>query len=390
MKNLRGIIVAAVFVALAVILQQVAAHFGILMGMAYPFASKTIVEFLAAWTAEFDFVLWQSVVAVYLVAVVVSFGLMILFRWNFLRWLGWVLAPAAVTYFLFTAVWGLNNYTKPLNESMKLEVTDYTVTELKEAAEFYCQQADRLAGQILRDENGDVVLPTLEEMNQIMTDSYNDLVWEFSIFAGPRGPVKELGWSSLFSRFGVDGVTMALTGEAAVNLEQYGSRIPFNMCHEVAHQLAISREDEANFAGFLACERSENTLFRYSGYLEAFLACSNTLYDFSYSDWQEVWQGASESLRHDVEQLNQVAASREGPVQDAAQSTYSSYLEHNGQEAGVATYGRVTDLLVAWYQARYVIDTTPEPTQFDPLRYEDVFPEPVTTATEDTAATQEG
>lgn len=385
MKNLRGIIVAAVFFVLTLILRWAADQFGLLVGMAYPFFSKTVVEFMGAAVGKYSFCVWQAIVAVFLVAVVVSLGCTILLRGNLLRWLGWVLAPASIAYFLFTAVWGLNNYTKPLSESMKITVSDYTVNELKEATIFYRQQADKLSGTIERDENGDVVLPSLEEMSATAAQGYNNLVWSYSVFAGPRGPVKELGWSSLFSSFGTDGVTVGLTGEAAVNLEQYGSRIPFTICHEMAHLCAIAREDEANFAGYLACEKSEDPLFRYTGYLEAFLFCSDTLYDVSTTAWQDAWAGASDELRHDVEQLNQVAASREGPVKDQASAIYNDYLVANGQENGVASYAQVTDLLVAWYQDQYVIDDTPEPTQFNPYSYEDVFgsTEPVTEATEE-------
>lgn len=388
MKNLRGIIVAAVFAALSLLLQTVARHFDVLMDMAYPFFSKTAVEFLGSTVGGSDVCLWQVILAVYLAAVVVTLGLMILFRWNVFRWLGWVLAPAAIVYFLFTALWGLNYYNRPINESMKLEVPDYTVADLQEAARFYGQRANRLSTQVSRDSSGNVELPTLAELNQAAEEGYNELVWNYSIFAGSRGPVKALGWSSKFSAMGIDGVTVALTGEAAVNLEQYASRIPFNVCHEIAHLLAIAREDEANFAGFLACEASGDPLFQYSGYLEAFLYCANALYDTDRDAWEAVWQDMSQALLHDVEQLNQVAAGREGPVQDRAQAVHNSYLQSNGQAEGIESYGQVTDLLVAWYQDQYVEDDTPEPTRFDPYNYDEVFPENTTEAA--TEATEEG
>lgn len=386
MKNLRGIIVAAVFAALTGIAVLAAKHFNLLMGMAYPFASKTIVEYMGTLTGKVDFCVWQAVVAVFLVAVVVSFGLTILFRWNILRWLGWVLAPVSITYFLLTLVWGLNAYTRPLSESMKLPAVDYTVSDLKEAALFYRQEADRLADQVRRDANGDMILPELDTLAEIASNSYDNLVWDYSVFAGARGPVKELGWSDRFSAYGVDGVTVGLTGEAAVNLSQYASRIPFNVCHEMAHLLAIAREDEAGFAGFLACSYSDDVAFRYSGYLEAFLYCVDSLYEADQATWRDAWDGASELLLHDVAALNEVAASRDGPTKDKAQAAYNTYLESSGQENGVETYGEVTDLLVAWYQEKYVIDDTPEPTQFDPLKYEDVFPETETP----TETTEEG
>ena len=192
MRNLRGIIVAGVFGVLTWLVQQLAQRYSLLLDMAYPFASKTVQELLGGWSAGVDFCVWQVILAVFLVAVVVSIGLMVLFRWNFFRWLGWVLAPVSIAYFLFTCLWGLNYYNRPIQESMKLKAGDYTVADLRDATQFYREQADRLAGQMKRDANGDMVLENLDTLNQSVKAGYDNLVWDYSIFAGSRGPVKAL------------------------------------------------------------------------------------------------------------------------------------------------------------------------------------------------------
>lgn len=391
MKNLRGIIVAAVFGALTVLLQQLAQRYSLLLDMAYPFASKTVQEVLSEWSGGVDFCVWQVILAVFLIAVVVSIGLMILFRWNFFRWLGWVLAPVSIAYFLFTCVWGLNYYNRPIQESMKLETGDYTVADLRDATEFYRQQADRLAGQMDRDENGDLILADLDTLNQSLETAFDNLVWDYSIFSGSRGPVKALGWDSLFSRFGTAGVTVGLTGEAAVNMDEYAATIPFNMCHEVAHLLAIAVEDEANFAGYLACEYSDDPVFQYSGYMMAYLYCSNELYKTDREAWQEIRSQAAPELLHDLNANNQVYEENQGAVRDTAQTVYDSYLQSNGQETGVESYNMVTGLLVAWHQEKYVIrEDETEPTVFDPYNYDEVFPESPAETTEPAASTEEG
>ncbi len=388
MKNLRGIIVAAVFLALTFILKIAAEHFGLLVGMAYPFASKTFIELMAARTEVFDFCLWQVILGLYLLACLVGLALAVMFRKNLLRWLGWVLAPASVAVFLFTAVWGVNYYNKPLEESMKMPVKEtYTSAELKEAALFYRQQAETISAEVTRDENGDLSLPAMEQMNDTANRAYNNLVWKYSVFAGPRITVKELGWQEQFHEMGIDGVAMALTGEAAVNLNQYPTRIPFSICREMAHLLAIAREDEANFAAYLACDFSQDPTFRYSGNLEAFLFCADRLYEIDRASWSEVWRDASDTTRRDVERLSRAQEQRQGMAQQAVDAVNDAYLQSNGQEEGAKTYSQVTDLLVAWYQDQYVVDTTPPPTEFDPLNYDDVFN---TESTEPTETTEEG
>lgn len=391
MRNLRGIIVAAVFAALTMLLVWVADRFDVLMGMAYPFMSKTIVELMGAWTSQFSFNLWQVAIAVFAMVVLVSFGLALLFRWNLLRWLGCMLVPVALAVFLNTAVWGLNYYTKPIGEGMKLEVVEYTISDLKEAALYYRDQAITLADQVPRDDSGNMVVGDLAELNEVAAQSYDDLVWKYSIFAGSRGPIKALGWSGLLSRLGVDGVTIGLTGEAAINLGQSSATIPFKMCREMAKLLAFAREDEANFAAYLACEYSEDIAFRYSGYLHAFQYCSNALHDVSKSAWQEVWEEVPDTIYHDVNAINAYAAEVAGETSVDIQRIYDGMLKVLDEDKSIDAYGEVTDLLVAWYVDQYRPVEDVEVNPFDPTDYSWVFPTELPTENTDTTeATGEG
>lgn len=379
MKNLRGLIITAVICLLTVLLYQTAARFDVLMDMAYPFFSKTLMEILGGFTGKLDFCLWQVALAVYAVAVLVSLALVILFRWNLLRWLGAVLVPVALAGFLQCGIWGLNYHNKPVAESMKLEVKTSTPYQVWQAARYYRNQAEALAGQVSRDTKGDLKLPTMERMNTLVAKSYDELVWKYSVFAGPRTPVKELGWSDLFTSLGVGSITVGLTGEAAINMQQYAATVPFSMCRETACLMSFARQDESNFAAYLACEHSTNTLFRYSGYLNAFLYCSNTLYDTNKVYWQRLWEDISPDLRHDVEAMNQFAAAGETKSKEQLDAAYDAYLEKIGEKEG-----RVTDLLVAWYIDQYRPEEEESENPFDPLDYNWVFP----TETEATEATE--
>lgn len=369
MKNLRGLIVTAVICLLTVLLYQTAARFDVLMDMAYPFFSKTIMEVLGGFTGKLDFCLWQVALAVYAVAILVSLALVILFRGNLLRWLGGILVPVALAGFLQCGIWGLNYHNKPVAESMKLEVKSSTPYEVYQAASYYRNQADALAKQVSRTADGDVILPAMEKMNKQVAGSYDELVWKYSVFAGPRTPVKELGWSELFTSLGVESITIGLTGEAAVNMDQYGASIPFAMCRETACLMSFARQEESNFAAYLACEHSTDTLFRYSGYLNAFLYCSNALYDTNKVYWNRLWEDVSPELRHDVEAMNLYASAGRQDATEKIDEAYGLYLEKIGEKEG-----RVADLLVAWYDDQYrPVEVVPE-NPFDPTDYDWVFP----------------
>ena len=87
------------------------------------------------------------------------------------------------------------------------------------------------------------------------------------------------------------------------------------MCHEVAHLLAIAVEDEANFAGYLACEYSGDPVFQYSGYMMAYLYCSNELYKTDQEAWQQIRSQASAELLHDLNANNAVFQENQGAGQ---------------------------------------------------------------------------
>ena len=156
------------------------------------------------------------------------------------------------------------------------------------------------------------------------------------------------------------------------------------------NRLKIAVENEANFAGYLACEYSGDPVFQYSGYMMAYLYCSNELYKVDREAWQQIRSHASPELLHDLDANNQVYQNHEGAVRDTAQTVYDNYLQSNGQDAGVQTYHMVTDLLVAWHQEKYVEHDETEPTVFDPYDYNEVFPSTTTGPEETTEATEEG
>ena len=191
MKNLRGIIVAAVFGALTVLLQQLAQRYSLLLDMAYPFASKTVQEVLSEWSGGVDFCVWQVILAVFLIAVVVSSADDSV-PVEFLPVAGLGLGPRVHRLLSLYLRMGPELLQPP--HSRKHEAGDRRLhgADLRDATEFYRQQADRLAGQMDRDENGDLILADLDALNQSLETAFDNLVWDYSIFSGSRGPVKAL------------------------------------------------------------------------------------------------------------------------------------------------------------------------------------------------------
>ena len=374
MKYWTGYLTAGIIAAITWALMRLAENFEALVDMVYPYVSRTLLDVLAQWSSGVDFCLWQMGVLVLAVGLIAFIVVMIVMKWNPVRWLGWVLSGAAVIYLLNTLVFGLNYYAGPLSEDIRLEMRQYGVEELADAAVYYRNKANFLAQQVKRDANGDVDFDDFETLAKAAENGFDNLVYRHSypIFAGSTLPVKKLGWSGRYTAMGLPGVTMGRSGEAAVNPEIPAVSIPFTMCHEMAHRMSIANERDANFSGFLACMANEDVQYQYSGYFMAYRYCYHALVSANtYESSAAAARVASEAnaeLKHDMEGYDRLFSSRRSETATKVANTANdTYLRTSGDSAGVQSYGEVTDLLVSWHYQKEILPTLVEKQKkFDP------------------------
>ncbi len=377
MKYWRGYLTAAIFAAITWGLSEFARTHSVLVDLIYPYFTRLIQSTLADWTAGVDFCLWQVLAILLIVIFIASVVLMLLLKWNFFQWLGWVLAGGTLIFTLHTCLYGLNTYAGPLAEDIRLEVAEenYTVTELSNATEYFRDMANQLSLQIPRDESGSPDYPSFEDMASAAGEGYQTLAYDqyYAVFAGSTVPVKALGWADMYTAMGITGITMPLTGEAAVNPNIPAVSIPFTMCHEMAHRMCISTERDANLAAFLACRANADPVFQYSGYFMAFRYCYNALVNMPSSAAQyaasQIYSGISEALMADLaEYAAFYDANLDSDASDFADSVNDAYIRISGDESGSASYSEVCDLLVSWHiQEIYLPTHQDEVKQFDPL-----------------------
>ena len=380
MKYWRGYLTAAIFAGLTLALQQFAKNHGDLLDMFYPYMTRIVQDILVGWSGGFSFCLWQILAGVFVVFLIVTIVLMVILKWNFFQWLGWVLACVSIGFCLHTGLYGLNTHCSPLAEDIRLNVTEFTVTELVNATTYYRDKANELAPQIPRDAEGDPQLPSFETMAAQAGEGFKTLTYErsYSVLGGDTTPVKKLGLSEMYTSMGIAGMTMPLTGEAAVNPEIPGISIPFTMCHEMAHRMCIAQERDANLAAFLTCEANSDPVFQYSAYFMAYRYCYSALL----SDGTSTARAAAKTIQAGVDPLLQkdltdydafFAKKQDKKATNMANKVNDTYIQVSGDESGIGSYSEVSTLLVSWYvQEIYLPAHQDEVEKFDPLDPEQV------------------
>ena len=375
MKYWTGYLTAAILAALSWVLMEFGEKFATLVDMVFPYVTRTVMGYLAVWTAPLEFCLWQVIVAAAAVVLIGTVVLMIIMRWNPVRWLGWVAAVCSLVYLLHTVVFGLNYYAGDLADDIRLEKRQYNVAELADAAAYYRDLANLLSDQVKRDANGNVDFAEFEVLAEQAADGFMTLVYDrsYPVFAGSLQPVKKLGWADMYSSMGITGVTMGLTGEAAVNPQIPDVTLPFTMCHEMAHRMSITTEKDANFAAFLACEANEDIQFRYSAYFMAYRYCYNALVNANTMEASgaaaRIASEATPELQRDMVHYSQFFASKRNDTATTVANTVNdTYLKTSGDESGIASYGEVCDLLVNWHYQTIVLPAITETVKaFDPF-----------------------
>ena len=367
MKYWRGYLTAAILGAFTWVLIQMGQKYTTLVDMVYPYVTRSVQSFLTAWTGGFDFLVWQTAILFLIIVLIATLVLVFIFRAKIIRWLGWAVAAIVAVVLLHTGIYGLNQYAGPIEDDLRLHMKDYTQTDLEIAAVFYRDMAMELADKIERDENGAPVLGEFEELAAITGDGYRSLARErsFSIYGGDYTPVKKLGWASIYSALGKTGVTVALTGEAAVNPNIPDQGLPFAMAHEMAHRLCIAREDDANFSAFLACAENESIAYQYSGYFMAYRFCIEALSSVDMEAAEALSAAVTGNLAADIDEYGKYfTENRDEKMTMLVTSVTDTYEEATADET--VRYSSVCDYLVNWHIDQYVEETVVEQ-KFDPF-----------------------
>ncbi|MDB4489380.1 DUF3810 domain-containing protein [bacterium] len=247
----------------------------------------------------------------------------------------------------FLLLWGLNYSRLPLAVSLDLEPTGASVEELDQVAEIL--EAQLLVDLVGLDFAGLSKEPA--EAVQVAQDAWREAGERTPALGPDAGVVVRPVLSGVIVSAGISGVFSPFTQEAHVAGHLPRPDLLFTACHELAHARGWAREDEANYLAWRVGSRASNHQLRAAARL---LALGHVLGALGRADRAVLVarldgldpriQSALEDRARFWDRERSPAASR------AASAVNDAYLRSQGQD-GVASYGRMVDLLVAEWRA---------------------------------------
>ncbi len=273
---------------------------------------------------------------------------------RFTRFLITLLIIGCIAFNGFYFLWGFN-YSRPgLSYRLGLDVHERPVEELTALCYALSREANALRGQVPEDARGVFMLPDgIQSSFDNIPEAYRALHRTLPQIGANAARPKTVTLSTGLSWAGISGIYIPFTAEPNVNVDQPALLIPSSAAHESAHGLGIAREDEANFAAYLACMASDDTAMRYSGVMLALIHSGNQLYKADRDTYAALYQTYSAGIQRDLLDYDAYWTAFEGPVEETMTKVNDGYLKYNQQESGVRSYGEMVDLLLAYFEQQH-------------------------------------
>jgi hypothetical protein len=253
-----------------------------------------------------------------------------------------ILAWFSALYFVFMMTWGLAYAKIPLADLQGLNTQNIQ----KKEVEALCNELITKANNSRQKLRSDQTLS--ENNNAILIKADQVFNQKFGLSKSYKYNLKPVLGSGLMSYMHTSGMYFFLTGEANVNTNLLAFEVPSVACHELAHQQGFASENEASYLGFLACESTNDELFKYSAYEEAMWRSLRVLWRLDSISAKAIHKHISPSVLTDSEVSRKRWLKYQNPIDKyIIKPFYDFFLKSNGVEAGSGSYDMVVDLLVA-------------------------------------------
>lgn len=251
-----------------------------------------------------------------------------------------------IIYISFKLLWGLN-YSRPrINEQLQISDKPYSKEQLLKLNTFFLQKLDTLGKTI----DTAAFNLTTKELEDIASTSYNQLAETQPFFSYKYMSVKPVVSSWLVSKTGIEGYYNPLSGEANINQRLPKFVLPFVTCHEIAHQLGVAKEDEANLVGYLAAVHSSNPQFQYSAYYNMFRYVLFEIRMKYPEDYNVIITKIPASVMDNFKTEREFWANYNGAMSVYMGKTFDKILKLNNQRKGIKSYQDIVLWLVNYHE----------------------------------------
>lgn len=238
-----------------------------------------------------------------------------------------------VLYISFKILWGLN-YSRPsIANQLNIKKEKYTVEQLVLLGNYFVTKLNSLQPKTTAN-----LRYSITELQHKAATAYQLSAQTNTFFKSKITAVKPVLNPHFISKIGIAGYYNPLSGEANVNMKLPAWVLPFVTCHEIAHQLGVAREDEANLVGYLVGINSNDVNFQYSANYNMLRYILFEIGIKSPENYQKLLGKISPRVLEDFKTENDFWAKYNGQMAIYTGVIFDKFLKINNQKKGINSY----------------------------------------------------
>lgn len=256
----------------------------------------------------------------------------------------------SVLFFFFHFIWGLNYYRTPLYKKINLD-TGYNTNQLSKTLKILVKKSNDLHSKLTNHDTIPVYVPyDLKTVSKIIERDYN--FYNYSKKIKPK--IKNSLHSEILSYMGFSGYINPFTLEAQINKNIPKLNYITTASHEMAHQLGITNESEANFIAFVTSINNNDPFIKYAGYIFALKYCYNELYNRNKKTALEIFSKLNKGIIKNFKEGNSFWKNYKNPLEPYFKKTYDLFLKNKGQTKGIKTYNQLVKYVISYFRNKKI------------------------------------
>ena len=238
-----------------------------------------------------------------------------------------------ILYIIFKLVWGLN-YSRPsISEELGIGNEKYTVKELVLLGDYFVKKTNDLKFKQTK-----ASAYSIKDLETNSAKAYTLMEKKNPLFSYPNPCLKSVLIPWMVSKVGIEGYYAPLSGEANMNMNLPEFVKPYVSCHEIAHQLGIAYEDEANLLGYLTASNSPDVNYKYSANYEMLRYILFEIRMKSPEDYKRLHDTLSLSVLADFKTEKEFWRKYNGEMFAYMDAAFDRFLKLNNQKKGIDSY----------------------------------------------------
>lgn len=238
-----------------------------------------------------------------------------------------------VLYMCFKLLWGLNYNRPTIAYQLHIKKEKYTVKQLVLLGNYFVAKLNSLQPKTTPN-----LSYSITELQQKATTAYQLSAQQNQFFKSKIPAVKPVLNGYIISKIGIEGYYNPITGEANVNMNLPSWVLPFVTCHEIAHQMGVAREDEANLVGYLAGINSNDVNFQYSANYNMLRYILFEISIKSPEDYKKLRDQISPGVLANFKAEKEFWAKYNGQMANYMGFVFDKFLKLNKQKKGINSY----------------------------------------------------